>query len=236
MNLPELDTLLERQRQESLDEESYPKLQSLLKAFRYLVEQIGEKDATISRPRALLMKPSTEKTDKVLERVGIILLRGQASREVVVWTRSPYSGQPAIARSIALKYLEAHPQDSSALILLARAEIAQGQYQPAYKALRKAWELDPSNLDVLYYLERLCAILSQGEFQRLLETPPDSYRAHQLLAESYLARHDKENPERDYQAALKANPQSVDVLDALGDLRRKEYKLLVGRAVIDRCW
>ena len=71
VNLPELEALLERLRQESLDEESYQKLQSLLKAFRYLVEQIGDKDATISRLQALLMKPSTEKTSKVLERAGI---------------------------------------------------------------------------------------------------------------------------------------------------------------------
>ena len=71
MNLPELEALLERLRQGSLDEESYQKLQSLLKAFRYLVEQIGDKEATISRLRALLMKPSTEKTRKVLEQAGI---------------------------------------------------------------------------------------------------------------------------------------------------------------------
>jgi hypothetical protein len=71
VNLPELEALLERLRQESLDEESYQKLQSLLRAFRYLVEEIGDKDATISRLRALLMKPSTEKTSKVLEQAGI---------------------------------------------------------------------------------------------------------------------------------------------------------------------
>jgi hypothetical protein len=71
LNLPELETLLERLRQESLDEESYQKLRSLLKAFRYLVEQIGDQDATISRLRALLAKPSTEKTSKVLEQAGI---------------------------------------------------------------------------------------------------------------------------------------------------------------------
>ena len=71
VNMPELETLLERLRQESLDEESYQKLQSLLKAFRYLVEQIGDQDATISRLRALLMKPSTEKTSKVLEQAGM---------------------------------------------------------------------------------------------------------------------------------------------------------------------
>jgi transposase len=71
VNLPELEALLERLRQESLDAASYQKLQALLQAFRYLVEQIGDQDATISRLRALLMKPSTEKTSKVLEQAGI---------------------------------------------------------------------------------------------------------------------------------------------------------------------
>lgn len=151
-------------------------------------------------------------------------LRAQAARELTEGTKALYSGQYEKARMLASKYLEAHPQDASAHILLARAEIAEGQYQPAYEALRKAWELAPSNLDALYYLERLCAILSQREFRRLLETSPDFFRAHQLLAESYLARDDREDAEKEYQTALKANPESVEILDALGDLMRAEYK------------
>jgi hypothetical protein len=71
VNLEELETLLEQIRQRPLDEESYQKLRALLEAFRYLVERIGDKDATISRLRALLMKPSTEKTGKVLEQAGM---------------------------------------------------------------------------------------------------------------------------------------------------------------------
>jgi transposase len=71
VNLPELEALLERARQEPLDEESYQKVQSLLEAFRYLTELIGDKETTISRLRALLMKPSTEKTSKVLEQAGV---------------------------------------------------------------------------------------------------------------------------------------------------------------------
>ena len=151
-------------------------------------------------------------------------LRAQAARELTEGSKALYSGQYSKARILASKYLEAHPQDASAHILLARAQIAEGQYQPAYEALRKAWELAPSNLDALYYLERLCTILSQREFRRLLETSPDSFRTHQLLAESHLARNDREDAENEYQAALKANPESVEILDALGDLMRSEYK------------
>ncbi len=71
VNLEELAALLERARKEPLDEEGYQKLQAVLQAFRYLTELIGDKDTTISRLRALLMKPSTEKTSKVLEQAGL---------------------------------------------------------------------------------------------------------------------------------------------------------------------
>ena len=71
VNLEEWQALLERARQEALDEESYEKLQAALRAFRHLTELIGEKDTTISRLRAVLGKPSTEKTSKVLQQAGL---------------------------------------------------------------------------------------------------------------------------------------------------------------------
>ena len=67
----EIKAVLERARQEPLDEAGYQKLQDLLRAFSYLADLIGEKDTTISELRALLIKPSTEKTEKVLERAGL---------------------------------------------------------------------------------------------------------------------------------------------------------------------
>jgi len=71
VNLEEWQALLERARQEPLDAEGYQKLQAALRAFRALTEMIGEKNTTISQLRALLAKPSTEKTSKVLEQAGI---------------------------------------------------------------------------------------------------------------------------------------------------------------------
>jgi len=73
VNLEEWQALLERGRQEPLDEEGYEKLQAALRAFRLLTDLIGEKDTTISRLRAVLGKPSTEKTSKVLEQAGLEL-------------------------------------------------------------------------------------------------------------------------------------------------------------------
>ena len=71
VNLPELEALLERARQEPLGEADYQKLRAAVEALGYLAQLIGDKDTTISRLRALLVKPSTEKTSKVLEQAGL---------------------------------------------------------------------------------------------------------------------------------------------------------------------
>ena len=70
VNLEELEALLERKR-EALGEEDYQKLQKGLRALSYLTERISDQDTTITQLRALLVKPSTEKTSKVLEQAGI---------------------------------------------------------------------------------------------------------------------------------------------------------------------
>jgi hypothetical protein len=71
VNFEELEALLERARQGPLREEDYQKLEAAIHTLSYLIELIGEKQTTISRLRALLVKPSTEKTRKVLEQAGL---------------------------------------------------------------------------------------------------------------------------------------------------------------------
>jgi transposase len=71
VNFEELETLLERARQGPLGEEDHQKLEAAIHTLSYLIELIGEKETTISRLRSLLMKPSTEKTRKVLQQAGL---------------------------------------------------------------------------------------------------------------------------------------------------------------------
>lgn len=71
VNFEELATLLARARQGPLSREDCQRLQAAIHALSYLIEVIGEKDTTITRLRALLAKPRTEKTSKVLEQAGI---------------------------------------------------------------------------------------------------------------------------------------------------------------------
>jgi tetratricopeptide (TPR) repeat protein len=138
--------------------------------------------------------------------------------------RAFYKGDYAGAALLARTYIKIHPQDPAGLVLLARAEMAQGRYQPAYQELRKALRMDPNNIDELYYLGQLSKILGQLEFQRLFAMAPDAVRTHQFLAESYFAQGNSKKAIEEYEAALKADPRSVQVFCALGDLERWQLR------------
>jgi Tfp pilus assembly protein PilF len=147
----------------------------------------------------------------------------EEAAELQQGVRALYGGDYERARTLAAREVKAHPQSTAARILLARTEIALGNYDLAYDELRKVLHIAPKDLDAFYYLGRLSAMLAQLEYQRLLATAPDSARAHQLLAELYRDRDNISGALAEYQAALKADSKSVEVLTALGDLERSQY-------------
>jgi transposase len=71
VNFEELKALKERARQGPLGEEDCRTFEAAVQALSCLIEMIGDKDTTISSLRALLSKPTTEKTSKVLEQAGL---------------------------------------------------------------------------------------------------------------------------------------------------------------------
>ena len=139
-------------------------------------------------------------------------------------TRALYRGEYDQAATLVENYLQAHPQAVAGKILLARVQIAQGRYDLARQGLEQVLKSDPRNPDALYYLARLSGILSQMEFQRLFQLAPDSARAHQVMGEAYETRNKLEMAEAEYRAALKADPELVEVLVALGELQRHQFK------------
>ncbi len=139
-------------------------------------------------------------------------------------SRLLFRGDFAEAGARARQYLMTHPNDSAVRIVLARALLAQGNYLGAYSELAPVVRTDPKNIDGLYYLGRTSAILCQLEYQELARLAPDYFRVHQLLAESYEAQEKKDKAEGEYVAALKASPQSSEILDDLGDLKREMFQ------------
>ena len=134
--------------------------------------------------------------------------------------RSDFKTAIEVGRAAA----KAQPAAAAPRVLIARAEIAQGNLQTAFDELRHALRLDANNQEALHFLGHVCAILSQSEYQRLFSMAPDSARVHQIMAESYRAQENSPKAEEEYLAALKANPDVVEVLNIMGDLKRYEFR------------
>jgi tetratricopeptide (TPR) repeat protein len=132
-----------------------------------------------------------------------------------------YSGDPIKAASIAEGYLKTHPDSADARVSLAQAKMAVGDFETAYERLREAIGIDANHVEALFHFGKLCTILAQAEHEQLFAMAPEHYRVHQLMAESYVAQQNIPKAEEAYQAAIQANPKSVTVLNALGDLKRR---------------
>lgn len=139
-------------------------------------------------------------------------------------TRALYRGDYGLAVRLAEEHLHEYSRDVPMRVILARAELAQGELQEAFDELRKALALEPKNVDALYYLSLVSNELSQREYQRLFSMAPDSARVHQLLAESAQAAGDTSKAEQEFQKALEANPRSVEVATELAELKRSQSK------------
>ena len=128
------------------------------------------------------------------------------------------------AVALARQRLRALPRDTSARLVLARAEAALGRFEDAYRSFRRVLALQPRSTDALYYLSILGGVLAQGEYDRLFAQAPDSPRAHQLRGDLHLAQERPVEAEAEYKAALDAAPRSLEVLIALGDLTRRQSR------------
>jgi tetratricopeptide (TPR) repeat protein len=153
-------------------------------------------------------------------------LAAALSRESVLsqCTRALYRGDYLQAAQIAHGFLEKYPADVGIRVLLGRAELAQGQLQPALVDLRNALRRNPHNIDALYYLSFTARALSQQEYQRLFAMQPDSPRVHQLLAEAALEAQDPAQAEAEFEKALAGNPGSAEVATEVAELKRSQSK------------
>ena len=71
VNTEELKLLVEQAREGPLEEAGCRKLNALIDTFEYVTQLLENKQTTIQSLRQLLLKPSTEKTEKILQKAGL---------------------------------------------------------------------------------------------------------------------------------------------------------------------
>ena len=93
------------------------------------------------------------------------------------------------------------------------------------RVLQKGTEYFPEDIDILYNLGRVYTQLMATTFRKMAEVDPDSFRVHQLLAESYEARREIPGAAQEYKLALEKNPNAPGLNYALANLYWREGSL-----------
>jgi tetratricopeptide (TPR) repeat protein len=133
-----------------------------------------------------------------------------------------FAGDFARAESAARQQLAVNSRAVDALVLLARAQMAQAKYQLAFGTLRRALKDAPDNIEALYFMGKLTSALSQMEYQRLAQLAPDSGRVHQLMGDSYQAAGSPDKAREEYRTALALQPDLRDAALELAEISRTQ--------------
>jgi len=125
--------------------------------------------------------------------------------------------QPAIIElDRALKSRLTEPVERTARMALHEALVARGEYGRALEVLQPLARRNPKDVDVLYSLGQVHLHLSAQKFHEIAQADPDSYRAHQILAESLAKQGLYKDAIREFRATLERKPDLPGVHYQIG--------------------
>jgi tetratricopeptide (TPR) repeat protein len=127
------------------------------------------------------------------------------------------SNQFGPAKLAFQRELVGDPKDAAAMVWLGRTEIALNEPSNAADILDKAVALDPHNVDTLYFCGRAHMLASKEAYDKLYNADPNSWRVHEVLAQSYSDSDHYQQAITEYLAAIKLAPQEPELHEWLGD-------------------
>lgn len=156
---------------------------------------------------------------------GSLLAQAPAARpapdtRLAAASRALAAGDLDVALQLGTAYLKQHPRSRRAQLLLVQVHIQRDDLDAAYHLAASAVRADSRDVDALYYLGLVTRRLAALELARLVESAPASARARQLQAEAMEAQERRADAEKEYAAALEAQPDLLDALLGLGRLKR----------------
>ncbi len=120
---------------------------------------------------------------------------------------------------------EMEPNNPEVAMWLGIASLASGDAGPAVSSLEKAAKLKPNDVDVLYHLGRAYMQLSKETYERMYQADPDSWRVHQVLAQSYEEADRMEDAQKECRKAIELRPHERGLHQQLGDIFWKQNRL-----------
>jgi tetratricopeptide (TPR) repeat protein len=149
-------------------------------------------------------------------------------------SRALAGGDTDRALSLVTGYVQRHPNDVAGQVLLIRVYLERHERDGAYRLAARAVRRHPADTDLLYYFGLATRGLAAKEFERLAIMAPDSARVHQLQAEVFDAEQRRADAEKEYAAALAAQPDLLEALLGLAKLQRIRLACDEARALYER--
>ena len=174
-----------------------------------LIYQLEDRtsDAMTEFQRALKIKPELAGANLML---GIDYCKmGEATRAIHYLTA-------------AIKQDPTRPESWS---WLAAAQEMSGDVKAELVTIKHALKLQPQNVDLLYLLGHTYELLGKEEVNRMQTAAPGSFRAEQLLAESYATSSEWPSAVIHFQNALAASPNQPRLHVELGEVLLRAGKL-----------
>jgi tetratricopeptide (TPR) repeat protein len=137
------------------------------------------------------------------------------------------------SRCIASLEGRKHLTDSE-WMLLGNARLNLRRYGPAAEAFAQIHGTASENAEASYWLERTYQALGAESYAYLEESFPDSWRTHQLRAESYALRGSVDEALQEFHAALALRPKEPELHEALGELYLEHNQFDSARAELEQ--
>lgn len=173
-------------------------------------------------------EPSQESRTKYQASLAALAAQGNANMAAlqlalaIVHTRLGDRTEEAAARGqfeqAVVSKAGSPPPSQISPLSRARACFEAQEYQRAVQILRQVLAVSPKDLTAKYLLGKSYEALAVVTLRDLLVRAPDSYRAHQLLAQIYLSRGENVKALEEYREVVRKEPTLPGVHFTLGNL------------------
>jgi protein O-GlcNAc transferase len=109
------------------------------------------------------------------------------------------------------------PRSGKAFMWLGVARLAEDRADAAIGPLDHAHELDPTDVDTLYHRGRAYFLVANASYADMFKIDPDSFRVHQMLAESAAEAFRTEEAIHQYETAIQVAPRQPGLHEELAD-------------------
>jgi tetratricopeptide (TPR) repeat protein len=136
----------------------------------------------------------------------------------------------AASRAALERELRSDASNADALMWLGVVELAAGATAEATASLEKAAQLRPNDIDILYHLGRAHMLLSKEIYERMYQVDRNSWRVHQVLAQSFAQAERLDDAVNEALQAIKLKPDEPGLHEQLAAIYETQNNMEAAEA------